>query len=278
MRRPANDPDKTAPPGLTVEAWASIPGLVHAFYGRDGGASRGPWRSLNLSETVGDSAETVAANWARLTRSLGDIRPAGMTQVHGDRVRRIGRRDCSRPSSNVGECDGLLTNEAGCGLTVMTADCVPILLVAPAHRAVMALHAGWRGTLAGIARAGLKAARRSLGIASGEWQAALGPSIGGCCYEVSAEIGDSFERRWGAMPEAWQASGRRGQLDLRRVNTRILEECGIPDSSIHAVGPCTACANQQYFSYRKSGGKTGRQVSLIGFEGEFGVVSKSDDR
>jgi polyphenol oxidase len=250
--------EATAPPAEAVAAWASIDGLTYAFYGRHGGLSDGPWQSLNLSEKVGDDDDTVRRNWRRVAAAAGGLHIARMTQIHGSSVRAVGAGECA------GECDGLLSRDAGLALAVLTADCVPILMVAPAHRAVMALHAGWRGTVAGIAVAGLEAGRR-LGIEPADWQAALGPSIGGCCYEVSAEIGAELEDRWGAMADAWQPAGRRGQLDLRLANSRILVGHGVPESAVVAVGPCTACEHQRYFSHRRSGGRTGRQASLIGF-------------
>jgi YfiH family protein len=177
-----------------------------------------------------------------------------------------------------GDCDGLVTGAGGIALAVLTADCVPILLVAPARKVVMALHAGWRGTLAGIAARGVDTARSSLGLAPNEWQAALGPAIGGCCYEVEAEIGQQMEDRWGAMPDAWQCEGGHGQLDLRRVNAKILAQAGLSQESIEILGPCTACDHQRFYSHRQSRGRTGRQVSLIGFGSEFDVVSPTNDR
>lgn len=249
-----------APPRETVAAWSSIDGLVHAFFGRNGGQSGEPWDSLNLSESVGDSPAAVGRNWTRVARSIGTLEVARMTQVHGNQVAEVAKHRLYP-----GECDGLMTRETGIALSVMTADCVPILMVAPAHRAVMALHAGWRGTVAGIAASGLQSARSSFGIDAAEWQVALGPSIGGCCYEVSSEIADDLQQRWGTMPEAWQPSGRRGQLDLRRANEQILIRSGVPHEAVSFIGPCTACAHRQYFSHRQSGGVTGRQASLIGF-------------
>jgi len=158
----------------------------------------------------------------------------------------------------------VMSGLAGLGLAVLTADCVPLLGVAPARGTVMAVHAGWRGSLAGAAVEALAAARQAFGIAPGEWFLALGPSIGGCCYEVEAAIGQRFVDRWGAMPDAWQPAGAHGQLDLRRANTAILVGQGVPASQIVAVGPCTACASQEYFSHRRSGGQAGRQLSIIG--------------
>lgn len=256
------EPDRAAetPAAERVASWAAIGGLRHAFYGRDGGHSGGDWRGLNLSEKVGDDPLAVQRNWQRVADAFAGMHIARMNQVHGVAVR------VPQPGAPAAECDGMLTGAAGLALTVMTADCVPILMVAPSHRATMALHAGWRGTLGGIAAAGLEAARR-LGIAAAEWQAALGPSIGGCCYEVSLDIGTDLENRWGAMPDAWDPATTRGMLDLRRANARILIAQGVAEDAVHTVGPCTACAHQRYFSHRRSGGRGGRQASLIGFAG-----------
>jgi YfiH family protein len=278
MPTAASDPDPPSPPALRRDSWASIPGLFHGFYGRDGGFSDGPWRSLNLSEKVGDDPHAVERNWRRLLDALPGAKAVRMRQVHGDRVLLV---EDSAPAPDLsvrGDCDGLVAAASGIALTVLTADCVPILLVAPSRRVVMALHAGWRGTLAGVAARGIEAARRWFGITPNEWQAALGPAIGPCCYEVEAEIGEQIEDRWGAMPDAWQCEGRHGHLDLRRVNAEILLQQGLSQESIDVLGPCTACDHDRFYSHRQSRGRSGRQVSLIGFEREFDVVSPANDR
>lgn len=270
-----------------VAAWGDIPGLVHGFFGRAGGWSRGPFASCNFSANVGDSVEAVHRNWHSLRNHLGSGRLVRMNQVHGARVNLVAAApvagpqlddgDDGQPWECFGDCDGLVTGGRGIDLAVLTADCVPILLVAPTHGAAMALHAGWRGTVAGIAAAGLQVARRALGIEPHDWRAALGPAIGGCCYEVERAIGDDIADRWGAMPEAWQPSAGRGQLDLRRANAAILSRCGLPAEQITFIGPCTACAWDRYYSHRRSGGNTGRQVSVIGFRGDSLVVPPSCD-
>ena len=129
----------------------------------------------------------------------------------------------------------------------------------------MALHAGWRGSLAGIAANAVASAEKMYGIDPGEWSAALGPAIDGCCYEVNLEIGVRFEARWGAMPDAWSPGRRKGQLDLRQVNHRILQAAGVAPRRIVRIGPCTACAGADFFSHRASGGRAGRQASVIGW-------------
>jgi hypothetical protein len=215
---------------------------------------------LNVSDRVGDAPAAVAANWACVGRALPGLAWVRAHQVHGVRVVRVTGVD-----PPVGEADGMLTTAAGLGLAVLTADCVPILCVAPSGRAAMALHAGWRGTLGGIVAAGLAEAEHWLGVEPAAWQVALGPSIGGCCYEVETHIGARFVERWGAMPDAWQPSGACGQLDLRGANRHILLAHGVPADQIATVGPCTSCHSDEYFSHRRSGGRAGRQLSVIGW-------------
>jgi hypothetical protein len=256
-----HDRSDEIPPALRVPAWNGIAGLAHGFFGRRGGVSGGPFASLNLSEWVGDDPAAVAANSARVALALPRLSFVALRQVHGARVMRVERGD-SLPA----EADGMIARAAGIGLALLTADCVPILCVAAAAHAAMALHAGWRGTLAGIAAAGLDEARRWFDVAPDAWQVALGPAIDGCCYEVEASIGQQLIDRWGAMPDAWQRAGSHGQLDLRAANRHVLRALGVPEARIARIGPCTSCRNEAYFSHRRSGGRAGRQVSVIGWD------------
>jgi purine-nucleoside/S-methyl-5'-thioadenosine phosphorylase / adenosine deaminase len=249
------------PPRLQVASWSGVDGLAHGYFGRDGGVSGGELGTLNVSERVGDEATSVAANWSRVRRALPGLSVVRMQQVHGTRVVPVATAE-----QPVGEADGMLTTQPGIGLAVLTADCVPMLAFAPG-RAVMAVHAGWRGSLAGTGPAALQLAERELGIAPSEWRVALGPSIGGCCYEVEADIGRQFVERWGAMPDAWQPAGDHGHLDLRRANRAILVASGVNADAIVDVGPCTSCANERFFSHRRSQGRAGRQLSVIGLSG-----------
>ena len=253
---------------LHAGSWESFPGLVHGFLGRRGGRSVDPWSSLNVSDRVGDDADAVASNWEAVRRRFPGLRIARMRQVHGDRIVPI-----DDAGAGAGEADGMVTATAGVGLAILTADCVPILMIAPAERIAMAVHAGWRGTVAGIAARAVAEGRRLFGVDPSAWHVALGPSIGVCCYEVSSEVGVDLERRWGAMGEAWRPAGeqprgasvKRGMLDLRMANRRILVEQGLAPERIVDVGPCTACASSDFFSHRRSGGRAGRQLSIVGW-------------
>jgi YfiH family protein len=138
------------------------------------------------------------------------------------------------------------------------ADCVPVLLADPETGAVAAVHAGWRGTLARAAAEGVRALRREAGAAPERLLAAVGPSIGPCCYEVSPELAARFRAELG--PVVREDGGVR--LDLWAANRRVLEEAGLPAARIEVLGLCTAC-DGRFFSHRRDAGRTGRQVAFI---------------
>lgn len=255
---------------LRVPGWERIPHLVHGFCGRRGGVSRGAFAELNLSLRVGDEAEAVHENWRRVSLASGmAMRFATMRQVHGTNVATI------EPGTTDGvDADALVTCSPGVALSVLTADCVPILLVAPRHEVVAAVHAGWRGTLAGIVTRTLQHLETTFGVKPAAVHAALGPAIGGCCYEVDRSIVDDLERAWGAMPGAVRRRPHtdKAMLDLRSANAAVLADAGVAAERIAVTGPCTRCAVAEYFSYRASalastgGAVTGRQLSFIGWQ------------
>ncbi|HVM94909.1 MAG TPA: polyphenol oxidase family protein, partial [Candidatus Acidoferrales bacterium] len=151
-------------------------------------------------------------------------------------------------------------------LSVLTADCVPILLVSEHRRVAAAVHAGWRGTLNGIVDVAVLQLEQQEGVNRDELQAALGPAIGGCCYQVDAELADQLSSACGA-PDAVvdRDSPSKARVDLRRMNAERLRRAGLSEGSISTIGPCTCCASDDYFSHRGSGGSTGRQLSFIGW-------------
>jgi len=251
---------------LRVPGWERFPGLVHGFLGRRGGVSCGEYASLNLSAQVNDTPEAVARNWDLVGRVTG-LRLVRMRQVHGNHVVRV-----LGPTQVVGDADGMYTSVSGLGLTVLSADCVPVLMVDPRVRAVAAVHAGWRGTLAGVVPTMVEALSREFGTDPADMHVALGPAIAACCYVVQREIGDGLTSRWGAMPEAWSPEGSHGRLDLRAANGAMLVRMGIPKDRIEVIGSCTSCHFEGYFSHRRSGGLTGRQGSFIGWKDDSPVV------
>src|SRR5271170_685239 len=172
-----------------LRAWPDS-AIRHGFIGRSGGASTGAFASMNLSYWVGDDERAVNANWDRLRRELPPLElVARLNQVHGNVVPAATRDTAGlRPAG-----DGLVTAEPGVMLGIYTADCVPILMVDAKRKIAGALHAGWRGVIADIAAAGVHAMSQ-LGGRAADIHAAMGPSIGSCCFEVDAELGGRFGR------------------------------------------------------------------------------------
>jgi YfiH family protein len=261
---PSNLIPSTADAPLAATAW-EIPGLVHGFCGRAGGISTGPFASFNLADWVGDDANAVAENWRRWDARYANLRVAMLNQVHGKLVHWVNPSD---DLTRRREGDGMVTAASGIALGIFTADCVPILMVDAERRVAGALHAGWRGTLAGIAGKGVRA-MVALGARPGEICAALGPSIGICCFEVDAGLAEEFASQVpGARDHARAGRPGKAYLDLRAIVRDQLVREGLEAESIADVGPCTRCANDRYFSRRGAGGATsGLQMSFIGFTG-----------
>jgi purine-nucleoside/S-methyl-5'-thioadenosine phosphorylase / adenosine deaminase len=221
-----------------------------------------------------DSARTDSAQFdsARTISVPGDTRPKGGPRLDGQRseVGRPGGNDIEvvGPAHVGPEGDGMVTAAAGLALGIFTADCVPILMVDAERRIVAALHAGWRGTLAGIAAESVHT-MVALGARPASIRAALGPSIGLRCFEVDAALAETFAREVpGTAAHARPGVPGKAYLNLRAILRLQLEREGLNPSSIANVGPCTRCANDLYFSRRGASGATsGLQLSFIGFAG-----------
>jgi YfiH family protein len=250
---------------LRVSQWEEYQGLLHGFLGRRGGRSTGIYQGLNLSFRVGDDPQAVKDNMCDMKNAVGihDGRVVTMKQVHRDNIVEIKDSDVKE----IGDADGMLTQQSGVYLGVLTADCVPILFLAPAQKLVAAVHAGWRGTMAGIAAKMLKILLQEQSILPSEIEVALGPSIDGCCYEIGIDVAQPLIERWaGSANSSIQMRDNKMYLDLRNLNKAILHRAGIPQSQIFRIGPCTSCAADEFFSYRREKKETGRQISFIGWQ------------
>ena len=171
---------------------------------------------------------------------------ASLKQIHSNLSHVADRR-----SGCAGEGDALLTDRPGVAVSVRTADCFPILLADPEHHAVAAVHAGWRGTAAGIVGEAIARMRNVYGTRAEALYAAIGPGIGVCCYEVGWEVA----RRFGM--------DRAGHLDLAAENRKQLIAAGVADARIAAIGGCTYCDAERFYSYRREGERAGRMISFI---------------
>jgi purine-nucleoside/S-methyl-5'-thioadenosine phosphorylase / adenosine deaminase len=226
---------------LALIRWDAPGPYAVAFSTRRGGVSEAPFDTLNLGRLTEDDPARVAENRQRLCDGVGadpEILCYGR-QVHGAAVRRAGGR--AEPG------DGLWTDTPGEPLLVFTADCLPIALVRAdgGPPALAALHAGWRGLLAGIVQSAVAA------LGDGALAAAIGPGIGPCCYDVRAEVAAPFRGRFG------EDIVREGRLDLWRAAELALRAAGVGD--VHRTDLCTACNPDLFFSHRRDTGRTGRQ-------------------
>ena len=203
------------------------------------------------------------------------MRMVNVRQVHGNLVRVIRAEDGvfegkleTAEGKAVLEGDGLVTDVPGVLLGVGTADCVPVLVVDVEKRAVGAFHAGWRGTVAGIVGEGIDAMRREYGSRPEDLMAAVGPSIGACCYAVGEEVRSQFRERFGYADELFRE--RDGlYVDLWEANRRQLVDAGMKAERIEVVGECTACTREadgrrRYFSHRAEAGTAGRMLNVVG--------------
>jgi purine-nucleoside/S-methyl-5'-thioadenosine phosphorylase / adenosine deaminase len=227
----------------------------HGFTTRNGGVSRPPFDTANLGGAVGDAPGAVEANWEALRRETG-LGFARVRQVHGDRV--VVARGATEPHE---EADAVVSALPGVAACVSVADCVPVLLADPRSGAVAALHAGWRGTIVRIAARGVDALVREVGASPTELVAAVGPGIGPCCFEVDRELAARFRGTLG--PLVADARERGSRVDLFLANALVLREAGLLPARIEVLGRCTACDPRSFFSHRRDGGRSGRQVGFI---------------
>ena len=224
---------------LCLDESARRQGLLVAFTNRAGGASAAPFDSLNLSTRVGDEVESVEANKTKLMGGLGLDRDSLVMarQVHGAHL-----IDADREISEDEEGDVLATRRSGVTLGVLTADCVPIIVLG--SEGVAAIHAGWRGLVAGAVERGVSA----VGTPIAAW---VGPSIHACCYEVGPDVVDGFEARSLPIADAWHVDpGKAAFVALKRAGVE----------KVAASSDCTSC-DGRYFSARRDKA-TGRQGGL----------------
>jgi YfiH family protein len=229
---------------------AEVGGARAAFSTRLGGGSEPPFDSLNIGILTEDEPEAVLANRATLAAALGfpPERIAIGRQVHGaELIEHAGAQQPSPfavPGSPIPEVDGHVTAQPGLAALVFVADCLPVVLAGP--RGIAVLHCGWRGLAAGIIARGAEAVAAT--------DAAIGPGIGACCYEVGEEVLAEFA----PLGADLRAEGR--MLDLPEVARRLLAEAGV--GRVQSAGLCTSCEERLFFSHRRDSGRTGRQAGI----------------
>ncbi|MCZ2126951.1 MAG: peptidoglycan editing factor PgeF [Anaerolineales bacterium] len=232
-------------------------GVLHALFTRRGGISPEPWASLNLSVSVGDESARVAKNRRLAFDALGRA-PASLRDVwlvHGDDV--IFADEALPPNAPSPKADILFTDNPEVTLFMRFADCVPLLFHDPKKRVVGIAHAGWMGTVKGVAQRSVQAMRERYGSNPRDVIAGIGPSIGADHYEVGGEVSAQFRQKYGD-DSSQILSVRDGKiyLDLWTANALQLRKSGV--EQIQISGLCTACHLDDWFSHRAEKGKTGR--------------------
>jgi polyphenol oxidase len=276
---------------VTAGPLTAIPWLIHGFSKRQGGRSKiYGGASLNLGFTKQDSRSAVEQNRGSFLRALGASKNGQLwplvtlRQVHSELIHRV---DSVPEHPLTG--DGLLTRTRGIVLGILTADCLPVILVDPKHRAVGLFHAGWRGTVKRIVEKGVGEMRRYFGSRAQNLKAAIGPGIHACCYQVDPEIREQFESQFtygpelfhevkesdsihekypllflSARPPGHSELPKKLFLDLVEANRRQLMSAGIAARNISVSPLCTSCRTDLLFSHRAEKGITGRMMAAVG--------------
>lgn len=246
-------------------------GFIAAFSTRLGGVSKLPNNSLNLALFSADTEENVLENRWRFLSTLND----SITSTHEIvTVKQIHSSDShiveslSKSKETLVSCDAILTKTENILLGIQTADCLPVLIADPKHRAVVGVHAGWRGTLSRIVEKSIARLIQTYGSSPSDCLVATGPAIGQCCFEIGPEVEEAFQQEFSYGNKLFSQHQPNGKsnMDLRLANEEQLLEIGIKKGNIFHWSDCTRCKMDLYFSYRGeiATGAVGRLLSVIG--------------
>ncbi len=287
---------------LQFSHFLQFPDLIHASFTRLGGYSKTPYRGLNVSYSTGDDFDNVLRNRLLALKALQiQTYPcATLWMVHGAEVATLGveqwddwRADWPHRSYQIDQheliwttkprrkADALITRHSGVALAMSSADCVPLMFYDPVERVVGLAHAGWRGTVRGIAAITIDAMGEQFGCNPYNIYAGIGPSIGSCCYEVTEEVQRYFMGQQEFDPDPTDVryrklvresatfsvkriQGRNSlRLDLWETNRNQLLMAGVLPEHIESSEVCTSCKKEHFFSHRGERGKAGRFPSIL---------------
>ncbi len=258
---------------LTFPKIEAAGGTVHGFSTRLGGASEGIFSTMNFSLSLPDKRESVLENYRRFCEALGgDYKKTVLSdQTHTANVRVVKKEDIGKgifKERDYTDVDGLVTNVAGALLVTQYADCTPLAFYDPQKRVVAASHAGWRGTVALIAKNTVDIMVNEFGSNPSDILCGIGPNIGRCCYEVDDPVIDEIKKLRFLDFDAccsYKGDGKY-MLDLKEVNRQILIKSGILPRNIDVADLCTCCNSDVFHSHRASKGKRGTLALMIGLK------------
>lgn len=257
--------------GLVIQTSPQLErsGVRHGFTTRAGGVSTGIYASLNLGANRGDDLKNVRENYRRTCDAMEvDITKLVFAkQVHKDTVRVVTAEDAGKglDAPVDYEADGLITDVPGLTLVAFGADCLTMLLYDPVHRAIGAVHAGWRGTALGIAERAVERMGEHYGTHPADLLVALGPCIGKCCFETDRDVPEAMTAALGgeAAPYLTDDGGGKYHVDLRGLNALRLVRAGVLEEHMDISPDCTLCKPNKYWSHRHTHGERGSQAALI---------------
>lgn len=247
-------------------------GVPHAFTTRAGGISAGIFASLNfgnpgdLKPEERDPLSNIHANFAGVLNAIGcgDRELVQVHQVHGGAVHAVRAGQAAHPGPSDTRADALVTRDGARVLAVRIADCAPVLIASSDGRAVAAVHAGWRGVVAGVVRNALAALRAEDGGQC--FVAAVGPCLSVMHFEIGPEVAAEFEREFGpTTPHLRPGPRGRPLLDLKGALREQLEHAGVEE--VDVMPHCTYADAERFFSHRRDAGRTGRMAAVIGVKG-----------
>jgi polyphenol oxidase len=244
---------------FTFDGLSALPGVRHGIFTRHGGVSQGVFASLNVGRVDGEMPAHVVENRRRVAEALGGGPLVGVRQVHGAVVKVVTAEDVTAAPATA---DALVTNVPGVLLMVQVADCQPVLLCDPVQKAVAAVHAGWRGSVANVAAAAVRTLRDWYGTRPRDLVAGIGPSLGCCC-------GEFVHYRREIPEDLWRFRVGACHFDFWAVTRAQLCAAGLATQRIETAGWCTRCRTDSFYSYRKEG-VTGRFAAVIGLDPDEG--------
>jgi len=222
--------------------------------------------SFSVALHTGENKEKIVENRQKILSLLGwnqNIHFVIANQTHSDHIKIIKSNDTLGWHSSedaVENCDALITNKKGMVLCVLTADCVPILLIDRQKGVIATVHAGWKGTKSEIVSKTVDKMVQYFDVNLKNIVACIGPSIGQCCYEVNEDVAKHFSK----LSNAYIQKGTKYMLDLPKLNKQLLMKSGLLELNIEMSNVCTSCEVNRFFSYRKEKGCSGRFMSMIG--------------
>lgn len=258
-------------PMLTFPLLEETGMVSHGFSTRMGGVSQGKFATLNFTFTRGDNPDHVMENYKRMAKALKvDVSRMVLSyQTHTTNVLAVTEADAGKGivrERDYSDIDGLITNAAGITLVTFYADCVPLYLLDPVHRAVGLSHSGWRGTVGRMGKATIDAMTREYGSRPEDMIACIGPSICQDCYEVGEEVALCVRNAFGSACESdllYEKGDGKYQFNLWRANEIVLTEAGIRPDHLQITDICTHCNPDYLFSHRTCGSERGNLAAFL---------------